>query len=114
MTCTVHQSHNHVHGDNCGHIKIKHNDHVDYLHDNHLHHVHNDHIDEHKLEENALNTSSCTPNHACVGHNEGHIHGQGCGHEAIPHGNHSDYIVDGHLHSPHEGHCDHHGIVGTN
>ena len=40
-----------------------------------------------------------------------HRHGPGCGHEAIPHGDHVDYLVDGHLHHPHDGHCDDHGKV---
>jgi hypothetical protein len=30
---------------------------------------------------------------------------------AVPHGDHVDYLVDGHLHHPHGGHCDHHGAV---
>jgi len=37
-----------------------------------------------------------------------HIHGPGCGHEAIRHGDHIDYIHAGHLHAPHEGHYDEH------
>lgn len=36
-------------------------------------------------------------------------HGPGCGHEAVPHGDHVDYLVDGHLHHPHGDHCDDHG-----
>ena len=40
-----------------------------------------------------------------------HRHGPGWGHEAIPHGDHVDYLVDGHLHHPHDGHCDDHGKV---
>ena len=38
-----------------------------------------------------------------------HLHGPNCGHEAVPHGDHIDYLVDGHLHHPHGGHCDDHG-----
>jgi hypothetical protein len=52
--------------------------------------------------------SCCTPKHACAGHPKGHIHGQGCGHQAIVHDDHVDYIVDGHLHHQHDGHCDLH------
>ncbi len=40
-----------------------------------------------------------------------HEHGPGCGHEAVPHGDHLDYLVDGQLHHPHGDHCDHHGGV---
>jgi hypothetical protein len=29
----------------------------------------------------------------------------------VPHGDHVDYLVDGHLHHPHGDHCDHHGSV---
>jgi hypothetical protein len=27
----------------------------------------------------------------------------------VPHGDHVDYLVGGHLHHPHDGHCDDHG-----
>jgi hypothetical protein len=29
----------------------------------------------------------------------------------VPHGDHVEYLVDGHLHHPHNGHCDNHGKV---
>jgi hypothetical protein len=29
----------------------------------------------------------------------------------VPHGDHVDYLVEGHLHYPHGGHCDDHGPV---
>jgi hypothetical protein len=32
-------------------------------------------------------------------------------HQAVPHGYHVDYLVDGHLHHPHSTHCDHHGSL---
>jgi hypothetical protein len=32
-SCEQHANHNHQHGENCGHVAIKHHDHVDYLHD---------------------------------------------------------------------------------
>ena len=31
------------------------------------------------------------------------------GHEAVPHGDHVDFLVDGRLHHVHDGHCDDHG-----
>ena len=40
-----------------------------------------------------------------------HTHGPGCGHVALQHGDHTDYLVDGHLHHPHGDHCDDHGPV---
>ena len=39
---------------------------------------------------------------------EDHEHGEGCGHEAVPHGDHVDYVHDGHRHWFHEGHWDEH------
>jgi zinc transport system permease protein len=42
-------------------------------------------------------------------HDHAHQHGPDCGHEAIPHGDHVDYLVEGHLHHPHDDHCDDHG-----
>jgi hypothetical protein len=27
----------------------------------------------------------------------------------VPHGDHVDYLVNGRLHHPHDGHCDDHG-----
>jgi zinc transport system permease protein len=38
-----------------------------------------------------------------------HEHGLGCGHEAIAHDDHVDYLHDGHRHAAHEGHYDEHG-----
>ncbi|RFU20045.1 metal ABC transporter permease [Geodermatophilus marinus] len=42
-----------------------------------------------------------------------HEHGAGCGHPAVPHGDHVDYDHDGHLHAPHRTgagvHYDEHG-----
>lgn len=37
-----------------------------------------------------------------------HRHGPGCGHVAIEHGDHVDYIHDGHRHAVHGGHYDEH------
>jgi hypothetical protein len=31
----------------------------------------------------------------------------------VPHGDHVDYLVAGHLHHPHGGHCDDHGPLPT-
>jgi Cd2+/Zn2+-exporting ATPase/Cu+-exporting ATPase len=38
-----------------------------------------------------------------------HLHGPGCGHEAVAHDDHVDYAVGGHLHHMCEGRCDDHG-----
>ena len=48
---------------------------------------------------------------AAVANQPPHQHGPGCGHEAVPHGNHIDFLVNGRLHHPHGDHCDDHGPV---
>ena len=40
-----------------------------------------------------------------------HEHGPDCGHEAIDHDGHIDYLHDGHRHAPHGSHYDEHGSV---
>ncbi|GAB2767921.1 metal ABC transporter permease [Nocardioides salsibiostraticola] len=37
-----------------------------------------------------------------------HVHGEDCGHPAIQHGDHVDYVHDGHRHAPHGAHYDEH------
>jgi len=37
-----------------------------------------------------------------------HRHGPGCGHEPVPHGDHTDYLHDGHRHAVHGSHYDEH------
>lgn len=106
-----HENHSHSHGPECGHTGIVHDGHVDYLHDGHMHHVHGEHVDEHVFDVTSANPARCTPEHQCQGHQPEHEHGPGCGHESVPHGDHVDYLVDGHLHYPHGGHCDDHGPV---
>jgi hypothetical protein len=101
----VHEQHAHTHGPGCGHRAIKHGDHFDYLHDGHIHRVHGDHVDDCLLNHPA----GCTPSHRCGAHSAEHVHGEGCGHEAVPHLDHIDYLVAGHLHHPHGSHCDDHG-----
>ncbi|MDX2088069.1 MAG: hypothetical protein SFX73_09470 [Kofleriaceae bacterium] len=107
----THGDHEHAHGENCGHTAVQHDDHVDYLHDGHLHTVHGDHVDECAVAVDAANPAACSSGHPCKGHASGHAHGPGCGHEPVPHGDHVDYLVEGHLHHAHDGHCDDHGIL---
>ena len=108
---TSHERHDHQHGPQCGHVAVLHEGHIDYLHDGHLHHAHGDHVDEHLIAVSATNPEACTPQHACAAHAVDHLHGPGCGHPAVPHGDHVDYLVDGHLHHPHGNHCDNHGPI---
>jgi len=103
----THEKHDHTHGPGCGHKAIRHGDHVDYLHEGHLHREHDGHIDECSLDH----AGGCTPGHDCKAHAKDHKHGAGCGHEAVPHKDHVDYLVDGHLHHAHGEHCDDHGRV---
>lgn len=115
MSHDKHDEHGHVHGPSCGHKAVTHAGHTDYLHDGHLHRVHGDHADEHSVAIGGANPDACTPQHACGAHDKAHAHGPGCGHDAVPHGEHVDYLVSGHLHHPHAGHCDDHGpltVVG--
>lgn len=37
-----------------------------------------------------------------------HEHGAGCGHEAVQHDDHVDYLHDGHKHAAHDDHYDEH------
>lgn len=39
--------HPHEHGPDCGHLAVRHGDHVDYVHDGHRHAPHGEHYDEH-------------------------------------------------------------------
>jgi hypothetical protein len=92
-------------------MAIRHEDHVDYLHDGHLHHMHGDHVDEHVLAVGDPNGDACQSGHACGGHEAAHVHGPACGHPRVPHGDHVDHLVGGHLHHVHAGHCDDHGPI---
>jgi hypothetical protein len=93
------------HSNACGHTKIRHGDHTDYLHHGHLHHEHEGHWDECRIEVTATNPAACKPV-AC-----GCDHGEDCGHELVPHGDHVDYLVNGRLHHVHGDRCDDHGPV---
>src|SRR5262245_24250919 len=109
--CKEHPGHSHKHGAGCGHQAVQHEGHTDYLHDGHLHYHHNGHVDDHTMAVSKANPCDCTPSHACGDHDTAHKHGTGCGHEAVPHGDHICYSVGGHLHRPHGGHCDDRGTL---
>lgn len=106
----IHPQHAHIHGEGCGHTAIRHGDHIDYLHDGCLHTMHGDHVDECRLEVSERNPDGCGAAPA-AGHAPGHVHGDGCGHERVPHGDHIDFLVNGRLHHVHGDHCDDHGPV---
>jgi zinc transport system permease protein len=46
--------------------------------------------------------------HTAVPEDHQHQHGEDCGHVAVPHGDHVDYVHDGHRHAPHGAHYDEH------
>jgi zinc transport system permease protein len=46
--------------------------------------------------------------HTVVPETHGHEHGEDCGHPAVPHGDHVDYVHDGHRHAVHGAHYDEH------
>ena len=104
MSCEAHQNHIHQHSEFCGHTRIQHGDHVDFLHDGHLHATHGTHFDECVIAVNANNPAECAQAECSCEH-------EGCGHEKVPHGDHHDYLVNGRLHHLHVNHCDDHGAV---
>ena len=108
--CKIHDSHPHQHGPGCGHTAIQHDGHTDYLHDGHMHHLHEGHVDEHVIAIDSKNPEGHAP---CGGHDQAHHHAAGCGHEAVPHGDHMDYLVDGHLHHQEGKQCYDHGPVAA-
>ncbi len=101
--------HPHRHGPGCGHKAVRHGDHVDYLHDGQLCPSGGSDSEAHVIEVTDVNPNRCTPENGHKGHEPGHVHGPGCGHEAVPHGDHVDYLVEGRLHHQHGDHCDDHG-----
>ena len=54
-----------------------------------------------------MTTAAACNQHRSADHQ--HIHDEGCGHETVQHGDHVDYVHDGHRHAGHEGHYDEHG-----
>ena len=63
---------------------------------------------EKQIKRNYKAKSSCFCRETKEYH---HFHGSFCEHLRIVHNGHVDFIVDGHLHFPHEGHCDDHGRI---
>jgi hypothetical protein len=106
MDHQTHADHTHVHGDGCGHTRVRHDGHIDYLHDGHLHTEHDGHYDEHAIAVNDSNPADCAPVACACGHDN-------CSHESVPHGDHTDYLIDGRLHHRHGDHCDDHGPLET-
>lgn len=116
-TCTdhahshSHEEHNHDHAPGCGHVAIEVNGDVCYLHDGHMHHQCDGHVHCASIEFSAENPDGCAPVENLAGHEATHVHGDACGHEKVPHGDHFDFLVGDELHHEHNGHCDNHGKV---
>ena len=53
-----------------------------------------------------MTTSADHEHHDMADHE--HVHGEGCGHETVQHGDHLDYLHVGHRHAEHAGHFDEH------
>jgi zinc transport system permease protein len=51
--------------------------------------------------DGASEAQKATESHA-------HVHGPGCGHPAVQHGDHVDYVHHGHRHATHDDHYDEH------
>ncbi|HEY2049940.1 MAG TPA: hypothetical protein VGH03_11385 [Caulobacteraceae bacterium] len=94
--------------DSHGRIGVRHGDHVDYLDHGRLLHEKSGRIEEHRIEVSERNPDTCDPARR-VKAEAGHVHGPNCGHEAVPHGDHIDYLVDNRLQHPHGDHIDDHG-----
>ena len=107
----LHAAHEgHVHAKSCGHQAIEHEGHVDYLHDGHLHHAHGGHVDEHAIAVSDANPDAEELVKRVSG--EPHPHGHpGEEHIMVQHGDHMDFVHDGHLHHQHGDHTDDHGAV---
>lgn len=111
MATLTEEQKQHRHGPGCGHLAVEHHGHTDYLESGHLRHVEGNRLSEHVIEVDQEHPDRCT--HGAEGDVKGHVHGPNCGHQAVPHGDHIDYLVNGHLHHPHDGHCDDHGALKT-
>jgi hypothetical protein len=87
--CNTHRDHEH--SPLRGHRTVGRGDQIDYLHDCHLHHPHtiNDviHYDRQPLGGDAQHPDGCqTTTTSCQ--EASRVHGPGCGHPAITHGDH--------------------------
>lgn len=56
----------------------------------------------------ALTAPDLDEQHTVVPEEHEHTHGESCGHLAVPHGDHVDYVHDGHRHAEHGSHYDEH------
>ena len=64
-------------------------------------------VDLLRTEDGEAIYRRCSESHR-VEPEHGHVHGEDCGHLAVEHGDHVDYVHDGHRHAPHGKHYDEH------
>jgi hypothetical protein len=57
------------------------------------------------VNDRPTGASVSSPDHAPID-DHGHVHDQWCGHPAIPHDDHVDYLHDGRVHRPCSDHVD--------
>jgi hypothetical protein len=114
----VHDSNTPNFSEDSGHTAIEYKGRIHYVFNGHLYHEHEGKWKDSKIEDSIEHPVECLTDIAngCWAHPEGEICGPDCGHEAVPHGDQTVYLVpDGHgnfeLHSPHGDHCHHHGKV---
>jgi hypothetical protein len=94
----------HQHGPDCGHKRIIHGSHADYLTESGMLECE---TGVHPVAVSEKNPDQCQPVAEAS-----HVHGANCGHAKVMHGNHIDYLVDGRLEHPHGDHNDNHGQIG--
>ena len=101
----------HSHGEKCGHEKVKHGKHFDWVNGNKYEFQKGDKVVFHGFVKghDAVRTIAAQEHD----HGHQHVHGAAdCEHEKVVHANHVDYLHDGHFHAEHVDHIDEHGILG--
>ena len=94
--------HAHEHDRWCGHAYVAHDDHLDYLHDGRVHRPCSGHVDELPgCDEPVREYHVAHSAHM-------HVHQADCGHVAVPHVDHFDYLHGQHRHAVHQTHYDEH------
>ena len=68
----MHETHEHVHGDDRGQVAVLHEDHVDYLHDGHVHNRHDGHYDESRSDAHLTAETHHHEIEVCSGDNQRH------------------------------------------
>lgn len=94
--------HDHDHDRWCGHAFMPHGDHVDFLHDGRIHRPCSDHFEEMRGCDEPVRRHHLS--HSA----HMHVHQPDCGHTAVAHLDHFDYLHGRHRHAVHQTHYDEH------